>query len=49
MSQISDFKKLKKGVVRLYKTYVLEEAVRNPSGQDASQASGNQLKGYKET
>lgn len=32
---IGDFKKLKKGIIRLYKTYVLEEGIKNASNDNA--------------
>jgi chromosome segregation ATPase len=48
VTNIGDFKKLKKGVIRLYKTYVLDEAVRQSTSQDNSN-NGHSMKGYKET
>ena len=48
VTNIGDFKKLKKGIVKLYKTYVLEETVRQSAAQDNSN-NGNSMKGYKET
>ena len=48
VTNIGDFKKLKKGVIRLYKTYVLEEKVRLNVSQENSN-NGHSMKGYKET
>ena len=48
VTNIGDFKKLKKGVIKLYKTYVLEETVRQNAAQDNS-SNGHSMKGYKET
>lgn len=48
VTNIGDYKKLKKGVIRLYKTHVLDEAVRQKTSQDSS-SNGHQMKGYKET
>jgi len=36
VTNIGDYKKLKKGVIRLYKTHVLDEAVRQKTSQDSS-------------